>query len=335
VEAVETAMKRVVSGMRPTGKLHLGHLVGALDNWVKLQAEYDCFYFVADWHALTSGYADTSEVVESAIDNVADWIGAGLEPDRSTMFVQSMVPEHAELYLLLQMVTPIPWLERVPTYKEQIEQLAERDLSSIGFLGYPLLQTADVIIYNAQFVPVGDDQVPHLEMSREVVRRFHHFFGEVFVEPQAMLTPTPRLPGLDNRKMSKSYGNTIDLSDDPNTVQKKVRQMYTDPKRVRADVPGTVEGNPVFIYHDAFNPNRAEVDDLKQRYREGKVGDVEVKTKLAAAINAMLAPIRERRETALARPGYLRDVLHEGSRKAQTEARATMARVREAVKLKY
>jgi tryptophanyl-tRNA synthetase len=335
VEAVETAMKRVVSGMRPTGKLHLGHLVGALDNWVKLQAEYDCFYFVADWHALTSGYADTSEVVESAIDNVADWIGAGLEPDRSTMFVQSMVPEHAELYLLLQMVTPIPWLERVPTYKEQIEQLAERDLSSIGFLGYPLLQTADVIIYNAQFVPVGDDQVPHLEMSREVVRRFHHFFGEVFVEPQAMLTPTPRLPGLDNRKMSKSYGNTIDLSDDPNTVQKKVRQMYTDPKRVRADVPGTVEGNPVFIYHDAFNPNRAEVDDLKQRYREGKVGDVEVKTKLATAINAMLAPIRERRETALARPGYLRDVLHEGSRKAQTEARATMARVREAVKLKY
>ncbi len=256
-------MKRVVSGMRPTGKLHLGHLVGALDNWVKLQAEYDCFYFVADWHALTSGYADTSEVVDSAIDNVADWIGAGLDPERSTMFVQSMVPEHAELYLLLQMVTPIPWLERVPTYKEQIEQLAERDLSSIGFLGYPLLQTADVIIYNAHFVPVGEDQVPHLEMSREVVRRFHNFFGEVFVEPQAMLTPTPRLPGLDNRKMSKSYGNTIDLSDDPKTVQKKVRQMYTDPKRVRADIPGTVEGNPVFIYHDAFNPNRAEVDDLK------------------------------------------------------------------------
>jgi tryptophanyl-tRNA synthetase len=328
-------MKRVVSGMRPTGKLHLGHLVGALDNWVKLQAEYDCFYFVADWHALTSGYADTSEVVDCALDNVADWIGAGLDPERSTMFVQSMVPEHAELYLLLQMVTPIPWLERVPTYKEQIEQLAERDLSSIGFLGYPLLQTADVIIYNAHFVPVGEDQVPHLEMSREVVRRFHNFYGEVFVEPQAMLTPTPRLPGLDNRKMSKSYGNTIDLSDDPVTVQKKVRQMYTDPKRVRADVPGTVEGNPVFIYHDAFNPNRDEVDDLKARYREGRVGDVEVKTKLAAAINAMLAPIRERRETALARPGYLREVLHDGSRKAQREAQATMARVREAVKLKY
>ena len=328
-------MTRVVSGMRPTGTLHLGHHVGALDNWVKLQADYQCFSFVADWHALTSGYADTSEVVSSAIDNVADWIGAGLDPERSTIFVQSMIPEHAELYLLLQMVTPIPWLERVPSYKEQIEQLAERDLSSIGFLGYPLLQTADVIIYNANFVPVGEDQVPHLEMSREVVRRFHNFFGEVFVEPQALLTPTPRLPGLDNRKMSKSYGNTIDLSDDPATVQQKVRQMYTDPKRVRADIPGTVEGNPVFIYHDAFNPNRAEVDDLKARYQQGKVGDVEVKTKLAAAINAMLEPIRTRREAALARPGYIRELVHEGSRKAQRIAQDTMARVRDAVKLTY
>ena len=326
---------RVVSGMRPTGKLHLGHLVGALDNWVTLQADYDCFYFVADWHALTSGYADTSDVVETAIDNVADLIAAGLDPERSTIFVQSMVPEHAELYLLLQMVTPVPWLERVPTYKEQIEQLAERDLSSIGFLGYPLLQTADVIIYNAHFVPVGEDQVPHLEMSREVVRRFHKFFGEVFVEPQALLTPTPRLPGLDNRKMSKSYQNTIDLSDDPGTVQKKIRQMYTDPKRVRADIPGTVEGNPVFIYHDAFNPNRPEVDDLKARYREGTVGDVEVKTKLAAAVNAMLEPIRQRREAALSRPGYIREVMYEGSRKAQRVASDTMARVRDAVKLKY
>ena len=328
-------IKRVVSGMRPTGKLHLGHLVGALKNWEQLQAQYDCFYFVADWHALTSGYADTSDVVASALDNVADWIGAGIDPERSTVFVQSMVPEHAELYLLLQMVTPIPWLERVPTYKEQIDQLADRDLSSIGFLGYPLLQTADVIIYNAHFVPVGEDQVPHLELSREVVRRFHNFYGDVFVEPQALLTPTPRLPGLDNRKMSKSYGNTIDLSDDAETVKKKIRSMYTDPKRVRADIPGTVEGNPVFIFHDAFNPNREEVDDLKARYREGKVGDVEVKTKLSAAVNAVLAPIRERREAALARPGYLREALIEGSRKAQRVAQETMERVRDAVKLTY
>jgi tryptophanyl-tRNA synthetase len=327
--------KRVVSGMRPTGKLHLGHLVGALQNWVKLQADYDCFYFVADWHALTSAYADASEIVPSALDNVADWIGAGIDPEKSTLFVQSMVPQHAELYLLLQMVTPIPWLERVPTYKEQIEQLADRDLSSIGFLGYPLLQTADVVMYNANFVPVGEDQVPHLELSREVVRRFHNFFGEVFVEPMHLLTRESRLPGLDNRKMSKSYSNTIDLADDPETVVKKVRQMYTDPKRVRADIPGTVEGNPVFIYHDAFNPNVAEVEDLKARYREGRVGDVEVKTKLAAAINARLDPIRERRAEALRRPGYLRDMILEGSQKARGIAHQTMERVRRAVKLKY
>ncbi|MDP1572001.1 MAG: tryptophan--tRNA ligase [Vicinamibacterales bacterium] len=326
---------RVVSGMRPTGKLHLGHLMGALQNWTTLQEQYDCFYFVADWHALTSHYADTADIVPSALDNVADWIGAGLDPEKSTFFVQSMVPEHAELFLLLQMVTPIPWLERVPTYKEQIEQLTDRDLGSIGFLGYPLLQTADVIIYNANFVPVGEDQVPHLELSREVVRRFTNFYGELFVEPQALLTPTPRLPGLDNRKMSKSYNNTIDLSDDAEAVKQKVRQMYTDPKRVRADIPGTVEGNPVFIYHDAFNTNRDEVEDLKARYRAGKVGDVEVKTKLAAAVNQMLDPIRERRAAALARPGYLREVLVEGSRRARAEAQATMARVRAAVGLQY
>jgi tryptophanyl-tRNA synthetase len=327
--------RRVVSGMRPTGRLHLGHLVGALQNWVELQREYDCFYFVADWHALTSEYASTEGLVENALDNVADWIAGGIDPEQSTLFIQSLVPEHAELYLLLQMVTPIPWLERVPTYKEQIEQLAEKDLSNLGFLGYPLLQTADVIIYNAHFVPVGEDQVAHLELSREVVRRFHNFYGEIFVEPQPLLTPVPRLPGLDNRKMSKSYGNTIDLSDDAEAVTKKVRQMYTDPKRVRADVPGTVEGNPVFIYHDAFNPNRAEVDDLKERYRAGKVGDVEVKTKLAAAINALLEPMRARRRDALARTGYLRDVLVEGSRRARAVAEETMDRVRTAVRLRY
>jgi tryptophanyl-tRNA synthetase len=329
--------------MRPTGKLHLGHLVGALQNWEGLQATYDCFYFVADWHALTSHYADTGEIVSTAIDNIADWIGAGLDPEKSVFFVQSMVPEHAELYLLLQMVTPIPWLERVPTYKEQMEQLAEKDLSSIGFLGYPLLQTADVVIYGAHWVPVGDDQVPHLELSREVVRRFNNFYFPVpegapprgLVEPQALLTPTPRLPGLDNRKMSKSYQNTIDLSDTAEVVKQKVRQMYTDPKRVRADIPGTVEGNPVFIYHDAFNPDAAEVEDLKARYRAGKVGDVEVKTKLATAINALLDPIRERRAAALSRPGYIRDVLFEGSARARRMAEQTMEQVRDAVRLRY
>ncbi len=194
---------------------------------------------------------------------MADWIAAGIDPERSTLFIQSLLPEHAELYLLLSMVVPSPWLERVPTYKEQKEQLAEKDLSTIGFLGYPLLQGADIIIYDARFVPVGEDQVPHLELTREVVRRFNGFYGDVFVEPQALLTTFPRLPGLDNRKMSKSYGNTIDLTDDADTVRKKVMRMYTDPKRVRADVPGTVEGNPVFLYHDAFNANTDEVEDLK------------------------------------------------------------------------
>jgi tryptophanyl-tRNA synthetase len=326
---------RVVSGMRPTGKLHLGHLVGALQNWAELQQKYDCFYFVADWHALTSDYASTDAITANAFDNAVDWIAAGVDPDKSTIFVQSMVPEHAELYLLLQMITPISWLERVPTYKEQIEQLSEKDLSNLGFLGYPLLQTADVAIYDGRFVPVGDDQVPHLELSREVVRRFNNFYGDALIEAQPLLTPTPRLPGLDNRKMSKSYGNTIDLSDDAETVKQKVRQMYTDPKRVRADIPGTVEGNPVFIYHDAFNPNREEVDDLKARYREGKVGDVEVKMKLAAAINAMLDPLRARRAMVLEKPDRIREILVEGSRKARVVAQQTMERVRTAVKLKY
>ena len=329
------AKLRVVSGMRPTGGLHLGHLVGALKNWTALQEKYDCFYFVADWHALTSDYANSSGITGYALENVADWIAGGVDPDRSTIFVQSLVPEHAELYLLLSMVIPIPWLERVPTYKEQREQLVEKDLSTLGFLGYPLLQTADVAMYDGRFVPVGDDQVPHLELSREVVRRFNQFYGEVLVEPQPLLTPVPRLPGLDNRKMSKSYGNTIDLTDDSEAVVKKVRQMYTDPKRIRADIPGTVEGNPVFIYHDAFNPDAAEVEDLKARYRAGTVGDVEVKTRLARAMNAMLEPMRERRREVMARPGQIREIAVEGSRKARTIAQATMERVRDAVKLRY
>ncbi len=327
---------RVVSGMRPTGRLHLGHLVGALGNWVPLQDAYDCFYFVADWHALTSDFADTSQITAYAYDNVADWIGAGLDPEKSTFFVQSLVPEHAELYLLVSMVVPVPWLERVPTYKEQQENLKDKDLSSIGFLGYPLLQTADVAMYDARLVPVGEDQVAHLELAREVVRRFNNFFGDVLVEPDAMLTTFKRLPGLDgDKKMSKSLGNTIHLSDTADEVTKKVRQMYTDPKRIRADIPGTVEGNPVFIYHDAFNPNTAEVDDLKTRYRAGKVGDVEVKTKLAAALNAYLEPIRDRRAAVLARPGFVKEVLVEGSKRARVTAIQTMERVRDAMKIAY
>jgi len=322
--------------MRPTGQLHLGHLVGALGNWVPLQDQYDCFYFVADWHALTSDYANTAQLTTFAFENAADWIAAGLDPEKSTLFIQSLVPEHAELYLLLSMVVPVPWLERVPTYKEQQENLKDKDLSSIGFLGYPLLQTADVAIYDAKFVPVGDDQVAHLELARESVRRFNNFFGDVLVEPQPMLTKFSRLPGLDgDKKMSKSLGNTIHLSDSAADVMKKVRSMYTDPKRVRADIPGTVEGNPVFVYHDAFNPDVDEVNDLKERYRTGKVGDVEVKTKLANALNVHLEPIRERRAALLSTPNMIRDILHDGSARARAVAVETMARVRDAVKLSY
>jgi tryptophanyl-tRNA synthetase len=327
---------RVVSGVRPTGRLHLGHLVGALGNWVQLQDQYDCFYFIADWHALTSDYADTSQLTSYAYENAADWIGAGLDPEKSTFFIQSLVPEHAELYLLLSMVVPVPWLERVPTYKEQQDTLKDKDLSSVGFLGYPLLQTADVAMYDARWVPVGEDQVAHLELAREAVRRFNNFFGDVLVEPQPLLTTFRRLPGLDgDKKMSKSLGNTIDLSDTAEDVQKKVMRMYTDPNRVRADIPGTVEGNPVFVYHDAFNPDKGEVEDLKARYRAGKVGDVEVKTKLAKALNAHLEPIRQRRAAVLADPNRLREMMVEGSKRARAIADETMRRVREAMKITY
>src|SRR5260370_6538700 len=261
-------------------------------------------------------------------------MAAGLDPEKRTFFIQSLVPEHAELYVLLSMVVPVPWLERVPTYKEQQENLNDKDLSSIGFLGYPLLQTADVAMYDARFVPVGEDQVAHLELAREVVRRFNNVFGagqDVLVEPQPLLTSFGRLPGLDgDKKMSKSLGNTIHLSDTPEEVMKKVRQMYTDPKRIRADIPGTVEGTPVFTYHDAFNPNKEEVDDLKSRYRAGKVGDVEVKTKLANALNAHLEPIRARRAALPAKPERLPEILFEASRRARTVPAPTLERRRAA-----
>ena len=321
--------------MRPTGSLHLGNYHGALKNWTELQYQYDCYYFIADYHALTTGYEDTRQLETHVWQMVIDWLAAGLNPAVCTMFIQSRVPEHAELHLLLSMIAPTPWLERVPTYKEQQEQVTDRDLATYGFLGYPLLQTADVVIYNAHAVPVGDDQVPHLELSREIVRRFNGLYGEVFVEPKPMLTRFARLPGVDNRKMSKSYRNAINLSDTPDEVKKKVMSMYTDPKRVRADTPGTVEGNPVFVYHDAFNPDTAEVDDLKARYRAGTVGDVEVKRKLITAVNAVLEPLRARRAELAGTPGRVREILDAGSRKARTIAIETMGQVREAMHLTY
>ena len=318
--------------MRPTGKLHLGHLVGALQNWVTLQDKYDSFHCVVDWHALTTHYADTSEIVANTFDNVADWIGAGLDPEKSTFFIQSLVPEHAELYLLFQMVTPIPWLERVPTYKEQVEQLSDRDLSSIGFLGYPLLQAADIAVYDAHWVPVGEDQVPHLELTREVVRRFNNYYPANLVEPQALLTPTPRLPGLDNRKMSKSYNNTIALSDTPEKVKQTIRTMVTDPARVRRHDKGNPDVCPVGDYHKVFSDTEtlAWVD---QGCRTAGIGCIECKMKLFDNLQQRLGPISARRQELESHPDDVLDILNDGAKRAKVVAEATMADVRKAMKI--
>jgi len=319
--------KNVLSGMRPTGRLHLGHLVGALKNWIKLQDEFQCFFMVADWHALMSEYEKPSDIKQNSLEIVKDWISCGIDPETSVIFIQSMVPEHLELAMVFSLLTPLGWLERCTTYKEQLREIKGRMLATYGFLGYPVLQAADIALYNAYQVPVGMDQLPHLELTREIIRKFHKLYKKnVFPEPQPMLTKVSRLVGLDNRKMSKSYGNFISLSDSPETVSKKVRGMYTDPNRVRADIPGKVEGNPVFIYHDLFNDNAAEVEDLKRRYREGAVGDVEVKKKLETAINDFLGPIRDKR--AALTDDLVHDILVEGAGKARDVARKTMNKVK-------
>jgi len=329
-----TSKARVVSGMRPTGRLHLGHLVGALGNWVPLQDKYDCFYFVADWHALTSDYADTSQLTSYTYENVADWIGAGLDPEKSTFFVQSLVPEHAELYLLLSMVVPVPWLERVPTYKEQQDNLKDKDLSAIGFLGYPLLQTADVAIYDARFVPVGEDQVAHLELAREVVRRFNNFFGDVFPEPQPLFTETPKVPGLDARKMSKSYKNTIGLTASADEIRELVMTMFTDPNRIRKKDPGNPDICNLFQFHKLFS-NEETVTRVDRECRTAVIGCVEDKKLLAEIMIESLRPIREKREKIDRDPSIVWDVLREGNRKARERAQQTMQLVRDAIKINY
>ncbi len=319
--------KVILSGMRPTGKLHLGHLVGALNNWVKLQDEYHCFFMVADWHALMSEYENPQDIKKYTFEVVKDWVSCGLDPAESVIFVQSMVPEHLELAMVFSMLTPLGWLERCPTYKEQMREIKGRMLATYGFLGYPVLQAADIAVYKADLVPVGEDQMHHLELAREIIRRFHGLYEkEIFVEPQPMLTSVSRLVGLDNRKMSKSYGNFIALSDPPEAVNKKVNSMYTDPNRVSADVPGNVEGNPVFTYHDIFNPDKDEVEDLKTRYRAGKVGDVEVKKKLAKALNDFLDPIRKKRDDL--KDDEVHRIIKEGSEKAREAASRTMKKVK-------
>lgn len=317
----------ILSGMRPTGKLHLGHLVGALNNWVKFQDEYECFFMAADWHALMSEYENPSDIKKNSFEIVKDWISCGIDPRRSVVFIQSMVPEHLELAMVFSLLTPLGWLERCTTYKEQLREIKGRMLATYGFLGYPVLQAADIALYNADMVPVGVDQLPHLELAREIIRRFHGLYSKkIFTEAEPILTKVSKLVGLDNRKMSKSYGNFILLSDPPEVVKKKVYSMYTDPKRVRSDIPGKVEGNPVFIYHGLFNPDKKEVEDLKGRYRAGKVGDVEVKEKLALALNGFLDPIRRKR-ASLSNKDVQR-IVKEGSEKAREVARRKMIEVK-------
>ena len=393
---------RVLSGMRPTGFMHLGHYHGALKNWVALQSKHECFYFVADWHALTSHYDDPRVIEQSTFDMVSDWLAAGLDPNQSTIFLQSQVPQHAELTVLLGMITPLGWLERVPTYKEQQENLKEKDLTTYGFLGYPLMQAADIVVYRAQHVPVGEDQVSHLEITREIARRFNHIYGRepgfegkaaaavkklggklgkqydamktaynqdgnadalaqakalvaaagslsnaekdmlqafltgarktILPEPQALLTPTSKIIGLDGRKMSKSYGNGIDLREPPAAVEQKIKRMPTDPKRARRTDPGNPDDCPVWTLHQVYSS-----DDTKAWVRQGcttaGIGCLECKQPVIDAVNAELAPMQARIREIEAKPGYVKEVLAAGCVRAREAAEATMLEVRQAMGL--
>jgi tryptophanyl-tRNA synthetase len=325
--------KRVLSGMRPTGKLHLGNYVGALDNWVRMQDEYDCFFFIADWHALTTDYADTSSIKQNSLEVAMDWLAAGLDPERCTMFFQSHVPLHAELHLLFSMITPLGWLERVPTYKEQRENIKEKDLSTYGFLGYPLLQSADILIYKGDFVPVGEDQVPHVELTREVARRFNSLYSkevDVLPEPKPLLTRSPKLPGTDGRKMSKSYGNTILLTDPESVVRRKLKAMVTDPRRVRRSDPGDPDVCPVGDLHKIFS----SADTMAKVYegcRSAGIGCIECKGWAADVLVQILNPIQERRKKYESNPRLAWDILEAGSAMARTVAEATMSDVRNAM----
>jgi tryptophanyl-tRNA synthetase len=325
-------LKRVLSGIRPTGHPHLGNWVGAWDNWVAMQGEYETFYCVVDWHALTTDYADTSDVLDCSFEVAMDLLCAGIDPERSTLFVQSHVPEHAELHLLLSMVVPLPWLERVPTYKEQIEQLVEKDLHTYGFLGYPLLQAADILIYKADVVPVGDDQRPHVELTREIARRFNNFYGPVFPEPQTKLTTSPKLPGTDGRKMSKSYNNTIPLSDDEPTIREKLRTMVTDPARKRRNDPGDPDVCPVFDLHKAFSTEDTR-NWAARGCRSAGIGCIECKKALADHIMERMNPFMEKRQEFLAHPERVWEILREGAKRARNVAGETMKDVRSALKL--
>jgi tryptophanyl-tRNA synthetase len=317
--------------MRPTGKLHLGNLLGALTNWIKLQDDYECFFGVVDWHALTTGYEDTSSLREYIREMVIDWLAAGIDPERSVVLKQSDVREHAELHLLFSMITPLGWLERCPTYKEQLQQLSEREITTYGFLGYPVLQAADILVYKADTVPVGEDQLPHIELTREIARRFNYLYGPVFPEPQAKLTKVTMLPGTDGRKMSKSYGNTISISDPPEVIRAAVGSMITDPARVHKSDPGHPDVCTVFAYHSAFGA--AETEEIRTECEGAKVGCVACKRNLADRIISMLTPVHERRRELESNPGRVDEVLARGAEQAHPVAKETLAAVRAAMKI--
>ena len=325
--------KRVLSGMRPTGRLHLGHLFGALDNWKKLQEEYDCFFFIADWHALTTDYADPSQIKTYTIEVVLDWLAAGLDPKQATFFVQSRLPEHAELHLLFSMFTPLAWLERVPTYKEQREQITDKDLGTYGFLGYPLLQAADILIYKAHYVPVGVDQVPHVELTREVARRFNFLYKPVLVEPEALLTEFPKIPGTDGRKMSKSYDNAIFLSDTPEETTAKIKPMVTDPARKRRSDPGNPEVCPVYDLHKVFTPKEERESYIVPGCTTAGIGCLDCKDVLLTHMLPVLAPISRRRAELARDPGTVLDILEDGTSRAKKVAGETLDEAKAAMQI--
>lgn len=318
--------------MQPSGRLHIGNLAGALQNWVKLQDKYDCYYFVADWHALTSQYAETAQIRDNVQDLLVNLLAAGLDPEKSTIFIQSSVPQHAELHVLLSMITPLGWLERVPTYKEKQEEVKDRDLATYGFLGYPVLQSADILIYKADYVPVGMDQMPHLEITREICRRFNFLYGETFPEPEGLLTKFPKVPGIDGRKMSKTYGNCIYLSDTPEEVAQKIKTMPTDPQRVKRTDKGDPELSPVFQLHKIYSTKK-EQDEVAEGCRTAGIGCLDCKAILIKNILNVLEPIWANRRKLIEKPGIIKDIVQSGTEKARKTAQETINEVYNAIKL--
>lgn len=322
---------RVLSGMRPTGKLHLGHLLGALHNWKEFQNEYECFYMIADWHALTTAYGDTSGFQDNIQQMLIDWLSCGIDSEKCVIFRQSQIPEHAELHILLSIITPLGWLERCPTYKEQMKELAQLDLHTYGFLGYPVLQAADILAYKANLIPVGEDQLPHLELTREITRRFNYLYGEVFPIPEAKLTQTPKLPGTDGRKMSKSYNNCIYLSDSVDEIIKKVKSMITDPARIHPTDLGHPDVCTIFAFHQSFNEKG--VDVVKQECQEAKRGCVKCKEEVSQILPSCLKYIRESRKELEENPQKIINILNEGREKAREITSSVMLEIRKAMKI--